>query len=438
MSIPTLLKITPSSLPAKKLIVNDKYIPLIDNQSRFLLLYGGSGSGKSKFAAFKKIKRVLSERGHKILALRKIATTVKDSIYAEIHEAITDHEVIHEFQINKTEHSFTHVPTGNQIICKGLDDAAKIKSIKGITSVWMEEATEFEEDEFDQLDLRIRGQKENYVQYILSFNPIDENHWLKKRFFDKKDPSATVCHSNYQDNYFLTAEDVQRLHALKDRNELMYDVYCLGKWGIVVKSNKFFYSFGNEKHIIESYEPNPHLPITISMDFNVVPMTSIVSQKLTEMRSVVFDELKVEEGSTEEMCELIKAKYVKWMYNMEVTGDATGYNREKAKRGNINSYMVIKEELALKDYQIKVRSKNPENKDARVLCNSVLQHAQFQITKNCKELINDAVYTAIKVKEGGKIEIIKTEEDGRHYADTLKYIIDCFYPDFITNPKKYR
>lgn len=425
------------SQQAKQLIVNDKYIPLIDNQSRFLILYGGSGSGKSKFAAFKTVKRILSERNHKILALRKVATTVKDSIYAELLEAISDHDVLHEFRINKTEHSFTHLPTGNQIICKGLDDSAKIKSIKGITSIWMEEATEFEEDEFDQLDLRIRGKKDNYVQYILSFNPVDEMHWLKKRFFDKKDPQATVCHSNYQDNYFLTEEDVARLHNLKDRNELMYDVYCLGKWGIVVKSNKFFYSFSNDKHVIELFEPNPHLPITVSFDFNVVPMTAVVAQKVSEMKAVIFDELKVEEGSTEEMCELIKAKYINWFFNMEITGDSTGRNREKAKRGNINSYMVIKEELQLRDSDVKVKSKNPENKDARILCNSVLQHAEFYITKNCVEVIQDAVYTAIKTTNT-KIEIIKTEQDGRHYCDNIKYVIDCFFPDFISNPKRYR
>lgn len=426
------------SQQAKQLIVNDKYIPLIENQSRFLVLYGGSGSGKSKFAAFKVIKRILSEKGHKILALRKVATTVKDSIYAELIEAIEDHDVLNEFRINKSEHSFLHLPTGNQVICKGLDDSAKIKSIKGITGMWLEEATEFEEDELDQLDLRIRGKKPHYVQYVLSFNPIDENHFLKKRFFDNKDSSATVSHSNYMDNAFLTPEDVQRLHNLKDRNELMYDVYCLGKWGIVVKSNKFFYSFSNDKHVIDSYEPNPHLPITVSFDFNVVPMTATVGQKLSDTYGVIFDELKVEEGSTEEMCELVKAKYINWLYNIEITGDATGRNREKARRGNINSYMVIKEELELRDDEIKVKSKNPENKDARILCNSVLQHAQFFITKNCTELINDAVYTAIKTGKEGKIEIIKTEQDGRHFADNLKYTLDCFYPDFIRNPKRYR
>jgi phage terminase large subunit len=418
--------------------VNDCFIPLYEDTSRFLVLPGGAGSGKSIFCADKIVHRTVCENGHRFLCLRKVGDTVYDSIFAELSAAIENRGVTSEFKVNKTKHSFHHIPTGNQILCKGLDDVAKMKSIKGITGMWLEEATEFEEDDFDQLNIRIRGQKENYIQYILSFNPIDENHWLKKRFIDKKDPDAVVLVTTYKDNNFLTEQDVNQLLKLADRNQLYFDVYVLAKWGVVVKSNKFYYAFDNKKHIIPSYEPNPHLPITVSFDFNVVPMTAIIAQKLNDLRSVVFDELKIPEGSTEEMCELVKAKYIKWLYNMDVTGDATGKNREKARRGNINSYMVIREELELDDRNILVRSKNPENKDARILCNSVLQHAEFQITANCKETINDMVYGAIEIKASGKIEIVKTEKDGRHFLDNTKYIIDCFYPDFISNPKKYK
>ena len=421
-----------------EILANDCYIPLYENQSRFLVLPGGAGSGKSIFCADKIVHRTLCERGHKLMCLRKVGDTVEESIFAELISAIEDRGVTIEFKVNKTKHSFLHIPTGNQILCKGLDDVAKMKSIKGITGMWLEEATEFEEDDFDQLNIRIRGQKQNYIQYILSFNPIDEQHWLKKRFIDKKDPDATVLVTTYKDNEFLTKEDERQLLRLAERNQLFFDVYVLAKWGVVVKSNKFYYAFSMEKHVIESYEPNPHLPITISFDFNVVPMTAIIAQKIDDQRSVVFDEMKINEGSTEEMCELIKAKYAGWLYNLYVTGDATGKNREKARRGNINSYQVIKEEFTLRDEELLVKTKNPENKDARILCNSVLIHANFQITANCKETIEDMVYGAIKTSSTGKIEIIKTESEGRHFLDNSKYIIDCFYPDFITNPKKYR
>lgn len=181
----------------KELVENDIYIPLLENKSRFLVLYGGGGSGKSVFAAHKLVLRTVGERGHKFLALRKVGDTVKDSIFAELQAATEDLGLVDEFQVNKTDRTFTHWLTGNQILCKGLDDPKKIKSIKGITGVWMEEATDFEEIDLEQLNIRIRGEKENYIQYIISFNPVDEDHWLKKRFFDTPQPDTTICHSTY-------------------------------------------------------------------------------------------------------------------------------------------------------------------------------------------------------------------------------------------------
>lgn len=421
-----------------EIAVNDCFLPLYENSSRFLILPGGAGSGKSIFCADKIVHRVLCEEGHKFLCLRKVGDTIEDSVFAELQSAIETRGATHEFKVNKTKHSFLHVPTGNQILCKGLDDRAKIKSIKGITGMWLEEATEFDEDDFDQLNIRIRGKKQNYVQYILSFNPIDEQHWLKKRFIDKKDPDSTVLVTTYLDNYYLTEQDIEQLLKLAARNPLYYDVYVLAKWGVVVKSDKFLYAFDNQKHTTPSYTPNHHLPILVSFDFNVNPMTCTIGQQVNE-GLIIFDEMKLNNGSTEELCELVKAKYVQWLYNIEITGDATGRNREKATRGNINQYMVIKEVLDLSDRDIKVRSKNLELKDSRVLCNSVLQHADVKITENCKETINDAVYASIKINPmTKKMDVIKTEEEGRHFFDNFRYSIDAVFPDFITNPKKYR
>lgn len=421
-----------------EIIVNDCFIPLYDNQSRFLILPGGAGSGKSIFCADKIINRTLCEPGHKFLCLRKVGDTVEESIFAELSAAIETRQATHEFKVNKTKHSFLHMPTGNQILCKGLDDPAKIKSIKGITGMWLEEATEFEENDFDQLNIRIRGEKQNYIQYILSFNPIDENHWLKKRFIDKKDPDSTVLVTTYKDNAFLTEADIQQLLRLAERNQLYFDVYVLAKWGVVVKSDKFMYAFSNEKHTIDSYEPNPHLPIIISFDFNVSPMTCLIAQDLGE-KLVIFDEMELNNGSTEELSEMVKAKYHRWMYNMDICGDATGRNREKATRGNINQYLVIKEVLDLPESAIKVPSKNMELKDSRVLCNAILQHADVKITKNCEKTILDVVYAGIKINPmTKKMDVIKTEDEGRHFFDGFRYILHLTYPEFITNPKKYR
>lgn len=421
-------------LEEKEIRVNPVYIPLYENQSRFLVLFGGAGSGKSIFSADKIVHRTLCEMGHKFLCLRKVGDTVEESIYAELTAAIEERGATHEFKVNKTKHSFLHIPTGNQILCKGLDDVSKVKSIKGITGMWLEEATEFEETDLHQLNIRIRGKKANYVQFILSFNPIDELHWLKKRFFDIKDPHATTVHTNYTHNVFLTQQDVDQLLLLANQNPTYYDVYALGKWGITVKTNKFMYSFSMDKHVVESYEPNPHLPILISYDFNKEPMTATVSQQTDQYTAYLFDEIMIGAGSTPEVNDEIKVKYLHWMGNMDVTGDATGRNRTAMVRGNMNHYRIIKEDLRLLDRNLLVPTQNPAHKDSRMLCNSVLQHANFFITKNCVKAIEDCTYAA--VDEMG--ELLKTAKEGRHILDNVRYTIHAYFKDFIKNPKKYR
>lgn len=207
-----------------------------------------------------------------------------------------------------------------------------------------------------------------------------------------------------------------------------------GDWTAFAVDKPYFYNFSIGKHVIDSYTPNPHLPILVSFDFNIEPMTSTISQPINLMSSRTFDEIKINNGSVEEMCEQIKAKYAHFMGNIDVTGDATGRNREKVRRGNINAYRVIKDELGLTDRNIRVPMSNLAHKDSRVLCTSVLQHADWKITKNCKESINDCVNAS--VDEFG--ELVKTKEQGRHFFDNIRYTHAAIYPDFITNPNKYR
>lgn len=207
-----------------------------------------------------------------------------------------------------------------------------------------------------------------------------------------------------------------------------------GDWSAFAVDKPYLYNFSIGKHVVNSYTPNKHLPILVSFDFNVEPMTAVVSQSISDLESYTFDELKVNNGSVEEICELVKSNYAPWLGNILVTGDATGRNREKVRRGNINSYRVIKDDLQLLDRDIIVPSVNMTHKDSRVLCNSVLFHAKWFLTENCKETIADCVNA--QVDEFG--ELIKTKDQGRHFFDNARYTIHAFYPDFIKKPEKYR
>ena len=84
---------------------------------------------------------------------------------------------------------------------------------------------------------------------VLSFNPINITHWIKRHFVDGEVAKATVCFSTYKDNKFLTEEDKEALEAFKDIDPYYYDVYCLGHWGVLGKS--YFNSENINKRIEE-------------------------------------------------------------------------------------------------------------------------------------------------------------------------------------------
>jgi phage terminase large subunit len=217
-------------------LMNNWCIPLLSNKNRYLVLKGGGGSGKSVFAAQKVIVRVVAEKGHRILVCRKVAKTIRESCFALLRETIGNMGLSNLFIVNKGDLKITCKLNNNEILFAGLDDVEKLKSINGITSIWIEEASELLPEDFRQLDIRLRGKTLNYKQMIISFNPIDINHWLKKEFFDVNKENSIAVHTNYKDNRFLDAENIKVLEAFKETDLYYYQVYCLGEWGVLGKT----------------------------------------------------------------------------------------------------------------------------------------------------------------------------------------------------------
>ena len=214
---------------------NDSFLPLLADESRYLILKGGGGSGKSIFAGRKVLERVTAEPGHRWLVVRKVARTLRESCFAQLRAQISEFYPGTTESINQTDLGI-RFRNGSEILFAGLDDVEKLKSIYDITGIWIEEASEITEAEFNQLDIRLRTDFSEYLQMILTFNPVSIGHWLKKRFFDTRDPRATVHESTYKDNRFLTDEAIRTLEAFKDTDEYYYTVYCLGQWGTTGRS----------------------------------------------------------------------------------------------------------------------------------------------------------------------------------------------------------
>ena len=412
------------------MIINDVYLPLLNNNKRFLVIYGSAMSGKSVFCAQKLVIRTITEKKHRFLSLRKVGATVKKSIFQEILDVIYDNDLTSEFKINRSEFTFTHTSSGNQIYCMGLDEPEKIKSIKGVTGMWLEEATDFKPEDLNQLDIRIRGKKENYIQFILSFNPIDEKNWLKERFFDSQDPDAHTIKTTYKDNAFLTDDDRRRLESYKELNELFYQVYCLGDWGVVDTSNKFLFNFKKDEHVGECAKAEGR-SLYISFDFNLEPFAAIIYQPTRSGNGLMFfDRVRLDNSDIYQVCDHIKANYPNDFYI--VTGDRSGYNRTGTTRGKTSYWQIIQQELNLSSQQIRLRSKNLDLVQSRVLCNSALKFKNIVIDPSLTELIEDCMYAQVDQKGELIKDRVKNKND---FLDCFRYALDAEYPELIAGIK---
>lgn len=211
---------------------NEKFLPLLFDEHRYLVLMGGAGSGKSIFAGRKVLERCSTEPGHRFLVCRKVGRTIRESCFNQLVGQIAENykDFVERIYRGDMRIKFRN---GSEILFSGLDDVEKLKSIYNITGIWIEEASELAEADFQQLDIRLRGETRFYKQIIISFNPVSALHWLKKRFFDTPDERVITSHSTYHDNRFLDEENIRVLESFKDTDEYYYAVYCLGQWGVL-------------------------------------------------------------------------------------------------------------------------------------------------------------------------------------------------------------
>ena len=169
----------------------------------------------------------------KILVVRKVGATLKDSVWALFNSVL--YQLGNPVEsVNNSDFSIKLI-NGSVILFKGLDNAEKIKSIADITDIFIEEATELSLDDYTQLNLRLRS-KEPYNQIHLAFNPVSKVNWCYKYFFESDKPkNCIVTKTTYKDNVHLPQEYIDSLLELKERNPAYYRIYCLGEFATLDK-----------------------------------------------------------------------------------------------------------------------------------------------------------------------------------------------------------
>ena len=196
---------------------------------RINVIYGGAGSGKSVAVAQHLIYRLTTEENIRVLVARKTLPALKITAYQLVRDILADLGIPH--QLNKSD--LTIAIGDNLCIFKSLDDPEKIKSAE-FNYVWVEEATEIDRADLLQLNLRLRRQNANGENRIfLTFNPIDQFHWLVAGYVSEPRENVAVHHSVYRNNPFLPPEYVAELEGLVTQDENYYRIYCLGEPGVL-------------------------------------------------------------------------------------------------------------------------------------------------------------------------------------------------------------
>lgn len=292
-----------------KKVFNDAYHPHLENLTPLQIFFGGSGSGKSVFLAQRAVYDIL-KGGRNYLVCRAVGKTTKKSVFQELKKIIKAWKLSALFRSNESDQTIT-CKNGYQIIISGLDDPEKLKSItpaKGVlTDIWIEEATEVDENTVKDLDKRLRGGSEDIIKrIILSFNPIFISHWIFKRHFKElgwadnqkeyKSSSVFILKTTYKDNRFLTQQDTEKLENESDK--YYYNVYTLGNWGVL--GNVIFTNWRIED-LSDRYEQFVNLRNGLDFGFSTDPAAVGRSHYDKTRKTIYFLEELYETGLTNDV-----------------------------------------------------------------------------------------------------------------------------------------
>jgi len=402
---------------------------LLDRDIRFIVLYGGSSSGKS-FSVAQMFSALAFHERCAMLVMRKVGASIEKTIYSDFRAAINGVELektgtgqrcgmneVCRFKQNSVVFS-----NGGRIDFSGLDDPEKIKGISQYKRVFLDELSEYTEEDFKQIRLRLRGMEGQ--QIVAAFNPISEEHWIKKKWFDREKwhevpmslevggevlppelcrvksvrmnseksilnpntgeferhaPDTVVIQSTYLNNFWVVGSP-DGTYGYYDRQAIAnfendrindpdyYQVYALGEWGHIRTGAEFFPSFSRGT-VCGKFPYKKELPIHVSMDSNVLPyVTATFFQKeyRGETEEVTqFAELTIgsPNNSARKAAKVVASKLREYGYSGRVYlhGDASGKAANTIDSENRSFFDLVIDELEHEGFDVEdcVGNKNP-------------------------------------------------------------------------------
>lgn len=397
-------------------VFNRNIFEILTNYDNFTEVhYGGGSSGKSHGVIQKVVLKALKDWKYprRILWLRKVQSTIKDSLFEDVKDCLINFGIWDMCLWNKTDNK-VELPNGAVFLFKGLDNPEKIKSIKGISDIVMEEASEFTLNDYTQLTLRLRERKHINKQIFLMFNPVSKLNWVYKYFFEHGEPMKNVMirQTSYRDNKFLDEMTRQNLELLANRNPAYYKIYALGEFATLDKL--VFPKY--EKRLINKDELR-HLPSYFGLDFGYVndPSAFIHSKIDVKNKKLYIIEEYVKKGMlNNEIANVIK----QLGYSKEII---TADSAEQKSIAEISNHDIARIRSAMK------------GKDSIISGIQYLNQFDIVIDERCFKTIEELDnYTWKKDKNTGEYynEPVDTYN---HCIDALRYSVEML---MINNKKQ--
>lgn len=400
-------------------------------KGRYRVVKGSRASKKSKTTALWYITNMMKYPDANTLVVRKTFRTLKDSCFTELKWAIRRLGVDAFWDIKESPLEMTYKPTGQKIYFRGLDDPLKVTSItvdRGVLSwMWIEEAYEISsEDDFNMLDESIRGAIPEgsglFKQITLTFNPWNEHHWLKRRFFDNPDEETLALTTNYLCNEWLDAADKKVFETMQKQNPRRYQVAGLGDWGIVdglvyenwkeeefdLISKKDFLKLDEAAKRVRSYVFREDIQSAFGLDFGYTndPSALFVGFIDTEHRKIyVWDEMYENGLSNRRIFEHIQSM---------------GYGKEKITADCAEPKSIDQ----LRGYGLRV---NGAEKGKDSINNGIqfIQDYEIIIHPRCVNFLTEiSNYTWDKDKLGNKLN--RPIDDFNHLMDSMRYALESY------------
>ena len=419
-------------------------------RGRYRVVKGSRASKKSKTTALWFIYHMMKHRGANALVVRKTYRTLKDSCFTELKWAANRLKVDHLWKFRENPMEAEFLPTGQKIYFRGLDDPLKVTSITVENGVlcwlWIEEAYEItNEADFDMLDESIRGECPEglWKQITLSFNPWNERHWMKHRFFDdmvgqdsegnpkykerkepiSKDGQILAITTNYMCNEWLDDADLKVCARMKQHNPRRYNVAGLGNWGIVdglvfenwkerdfvfITQSELEHLWAEDKPIPEDYVLSDNLIPCFGLDFGYTnDPTALCCTMLDKegKKLYIFDELYEKGLSNKRIFERISEM---------------GYRKEKITADSAEPKSIDE----LKGYGLRITAA-VKGRDS--INNGIqwIQDLEIYVHPRCVNfLVEISNYTWKEDKFGRKLN--EPVDDFNHLMDALRYALEKY------------